>query len=390
MKRLFLLTLCCILFSSLAFSQTRSQTELQSIQTQLPALLRAEKFDDVIPIAERIVKLEKQGGGTNLVNYASAVGNLARWKDQRLGRARAGIKTGVSDLVKEYRETAELFGELVALAGKRGEALEEAAAQYELALFRQRFEGPSAEIEALFLQSLAIREKQLPPDDDLVLRTITRLSDLYFAQGQFEKFLPLNRRFVAATEKKFGEKDVRLVPALMLYSDFLTITDRQAEAAVAVGRITEIAGKTYLPEITNAVLGRGESKLDFAFGNTSRAKLTGGLIAIPDPTNINRPSGGVGQLQSGTPGAIVPRESYKLGLAVTEPEPDPRRGGFTRIPVAILIGEGGNVVDIAPETTDGKLAEKIKQRLSKWKFKPFVYDGSAAKMRAKFVVTDYK
>jgi hypothetical protein len=384
MKRLFPVLQICLLCIVPAISQDKATTELQAaLQAQTTTLLSQQRYDDVIPVAEQIVKIERQRG-EKTAGYFNARLNLARWKGQRLERARAKMKTGITNFGKELYETRDLFDSVVALAREIGDPLPLATALYEFAEFRQRFRSTAPEIESLFFESLAIREKHLPADDDLILLTTDKLSEVYFYTGAFEKFVPLNERLIEASAKKFGPEDRRLISPLSVYAGFLAMTDRGADAAKVEERISRIAGKPFKAEINWAILGRGESKIDLEFGKPS-GMLIGGATAVPNPANM-QVSYGLGPPM----GSALSSNRDIMGVSLDMPTADPRNPARQNIAVAVLIDKTGRVLEVTPETRDAKVAGKIKERILGWKFKPFVYEGAAEKMRGRFVVTYYK
>lgn len=382
MKRLTLALPFLLLCLIPASSQDKATTELQALQAQIPALLTRQQYDEIIPIGERIVNIEKQIGVK--VNYFNAMLNLARWKAQRLELARARMKTGVTDLYKELYETRDLFDSVATLGREIGDPLPLATTLYEFAEFRQRFRSTAPEIESLFSESLALREKNLAAGDDLILLTMDKLSAVYFYNGAFEKFVPVNQRLIEAASKKFGPEDRRLLSPLSLYAGFLAMTDRAADAAKVEERISRIAGKPFRAEINWAVLGRGESDIDLTFGKPS-GMLIGGATVMPNPANM-QVSYGLGPPIGSTFGS----NRDIMGVSLDMPSPDPRKPVYRRVAVAILVDKTGQVVEVAPEVDDSKLAVKIKERVSGWKFKPFVYEGASEKMRGRFFVTYYK
>src|ERR1044072_5214425 len=138
MKRIILTSVCLLLFSSFVCAQ---EIELQNLNRQIPALIEQGNYDEVVSTAEKIVKIEKQGGAKNLPNYAAALMNLALWKKQLLAKKPPvtlvqDATSSVVVLLKEAEETEKLFRELLDIFQNRLEDPSRlAATESELAEF---------------------------------------------------------------------------------------------------------------------------------------------------------------------------------------------------------------------------------------------------------------
>ena len=393
MKKIILIALCCLPLSSAVNSQEIRQTELQSLNRQIPALLERDNFDEVVSVAEKIVQIEKQGGAPNLPNYAAAVMNLALWKKQRLARKPQVVifKTfseSFKVLLKESEEIEDLFRELLLLfENNLNDPKRLAAVQGELArLLFTSYLVPEkiAEAGKLYEQSLALREKHLGEDADATLSTMFQLSDFYFQTGDFEKFLPLYQKLTSATEKKYGENNKRLIPAWRLFSGFLITTDRLPEAAELLKKVSTITGQEEaLPAASYKLFNRAASKLDTTIGAPTVFYTSSSPIVMPNPTDVvrNRPTRlGTYDRPQTTSGKIV-NGALEIPAAIS---------GGKDVLVNILIDEGGNVVEANPQTEHEKVKKEVAKKVLKWKFKPFVDEGGGRRMRGVVNVTYYK
>jgi tetratricopeptide (TPR) repeat protein len=87
-----------------------------------------------------------------------------------------------------------------------GGELTEATSLANLAVVR-RAQGDDAGAQALYERCLAIREKELGPDDPEVLQTLNNLAAVYGAQENYAAAEPLFRRVLESREKALGSDD---------------------------------------------------------------------------------------------------------------------------------------------------------------------------------------
>ncbi|MFM7715638.1 MAG: tetratricopeptide repeat protein, partial [Microcystis sp.] len=67
------------------------------------------------------------------------------------------------------------------------------------------FQGKYAEAEPLYLQSLAINEKQLGAEHPAVATSLNNLASLYRDQGKYAEAEPLYQKAIAICSEKLGE-----------------------------------------------------------------------------------------------------------------------------------------------------------------------------------------
>jgi hypothetical protein len=393
MKKIILIAACCLLFSSNIISQETAQAELQNLNRRLPTLIEQGNFDEVVATAEKIVKIEKQGGEKNLTNYASALMNLALWKKQRLARKPPvtlvqDFTTSIKILLKEAEEVEDLFRALLAIfQNNLNDPKRLAAVQSELAGFLfASYDTPEKfdEAEKLYEQSLALREELFGIDADSTLSTMLQLSDFYFQTGEFEKFLPLYQKLTAQTAKKYGENDKKLIPAWRLFSGFLITTDRRAEAIELLRKVSALTGKgEIVPAANYKLLNRAASKINNTIGTPIVNYTRSSPLVMPNPTDVLRtrpsPTGTVTRPQT-VSGSIV---SGRLEL------PTSVSSAYT-IFVSVLIDENGSVIEANPAVPNEKVKNEVAKKVLKWKFKPFVDEGVGRKMRGVVSLLYYK
>jgi hypothetical protein len=163
-------------------------------------------------------------------------------------------------------------------------------------------------------------------------------------------------------EKKFGNNDVRLAPALISYAHFLVTTDRRKEAEEMTNRIKSLPGRDKFGlYVTAMMFARAESKIHLSFGRVPTGYSSDRRVEVARNTNLN-----IWQRQ-GTSDYVVSQRS-KL------------------IYVTIMTDEMGNVIEVLPETDKKDILKLVKEVASKWKFRPFIDEGVARKMCGRIAV----
>jgi hypothetical protein len=212
------------------------------------------------------------------------------------------------------------------------------------------------EAEKLYSESLAIQEKLAGGESDTTLRTVLACGDFYMRWVNFEKALPFYERYIAAVEKKQGANSKALVPALRGAVELLVITVREKEAGEIAKRISGITGK---PENLPVTFPR------LALRGRNIVRVKNPRFAPPESFN--------------DPGLLF---SSAYGAGVFAP-----MGGFKVRPIAvsILVDENGNVVEAKAVEPGLKNVEDVEKAAMNSKFRPFVYNGDAHKMRGAII-----
>ena len=202
MIKSFALSAILLLSAFSVFAQKGESTELDSLKKQTAGFLAQREYGKLIPTAIRIVEMEKTAGTGD--SYKSALKNLALWRRLRLIDLVKAGQHRTPDFGVDVDATEGNFRELVMLAESDPDQLRLAAALVDLAEFLDRFGRPFPIVEETYLRALAIYEKASQGDSDDALKTVAALADSYFYQAEYEKYYPLNRRYVAAVEKISG------------------------------------------------------------------------------------------------------------------------------------------------------------------------------------------
>jgi tetratricopeptide (TPR) repeat protein len=362
MKKALFLFFCFLLSLQTTFSQNPPVDERQRLMQQISTLYGQAKFDEAISLAEKLLKIERKTG--SMENVSTAVLNLAILRKERFQFNRRKIgspqipvreKIELSEKAEKDADEAEkLFREF--LETKRGdtkaEMLQTATAQNELAeiiinnldlpdnvkapqartsLARKRID----EAESFFTQALDTREKLLGASDEATLATVANFADFYRQYVNFEKALPFYERFLAAKDKV--KNSTNLVSALRSYASILITTDQEGKAREIVKQIESVSGKI-------EPLPAADVNLSLRITRTELARLQ----------------------QMENKGELIERLSKEHKK---------------RLKVNVVIDETGKIVEAVANFDDEKWKSQFEQSIRQITFRPFVYKGTAQKMR---------
>lgn len=292
---------------------------------------------------------------------------------------------------KNNKEILNLLGKAIEIYEQelRAENLHLATAKFELAQFYEKYNPPAkgssgweahlkklSEIQELYSQSLALREKMLEKNDDLILINTYYLANSYLQSADFEKALPYYEKYILEVQEKYGKKSVDLLPALRSSAAIWRMIGRDEIVEKISGQISEITNEKedlsqeFLPlsARSKSFKYNGINNILGQFSSSKPYGITGdGRVAAADIDSTNSIRG---RPQSQTPNFsfIVPGGNSKFKPAKV-------------IKTFITIDTEGNVSDAAAETDDSDIKEKVEKEVKKWEFKPFVYKGKMLEMK---------
>jgi eukaryotic-like serine/threonine-protein kinase len=185
-------------------------------------------------------------------------------------RARLGEESGeVADsllslamlyrMTSRYREAIPLVQRALSIRQKLGPALEIAKCDMELAGNYARL-GDHALAEKLYLATIAIREKELGPEDSDLAATLNNLANLYYSEQRYAEAEKVHLRSIAIKEKMLGPEHYFLAQSLNNLANVYTAQKRFAESetlhrrALAV-KLKALGPKHYEVGVSEANLG---------------------------------------------------------------------------------------------------------------------------------------
>lgn len=358
------MTIVCVLFAlHSTFAQAPVNSETQKLSEEIAVLYQKGEFDKAISRAEKIVEIEKKSGSTQ--NYATAIVNLAILRKERFqlnlrkvrssqipAKERAALLNS-KILQKDGEEAERLLNQVIAIHQNelKTETPQLATAKNELAWLTYNYFDAGVdkddtaqektvksrsridEAEKYFTEALALREKLLGADHDETLVTVLNFGDFYSRYVNFEKALPYYERFLDSKEKRYGKTHKSLVPALRSYAEVLVTTNQDEKAAEAVKQISQITGQ-------NETLPKADNNISLRITRPELARIQ--QIPVKEEA----------------------RKRYKK-----------------QISVRVTIDEQGKVSEAAAAIDDSKLKAKVEEFAQGVKYRAFVYDGTARKMR---------
>jgi len=387
MKSFTCLILLFFIFSLPGFSQDRQPIESQKLSQQILILYQQGKFDEAIPLAEKVLEIERKSSNKTFEKIASATINLAVLRKERVKKYFTLSKFYSYDAAnnmispikeagtfqnafEDFQAAEKLLREVIKLGKKepKQESAQNATAMNELAWLLQnsyrmialpQSKNEFEEIEKLYAQAMALREKLFGNDNDVTLITVLQLAEFYAERANFEKALSLYERYISAAEKNRGKDYKNLANPLQAYSRILLSTDRESEAGEIIKRVAQITGQNIEPPQTNFTLSFRTDDWKVGSLNSSTIFLSQESMKQVDAANSSLSSTSV----------------RKVG----------NKSKITRINVKVAVDETGKVLTAEADTKDEKAKLNVEKDVLKWKFKPFVYNGEARKMKG-FVI----
>lgn len=235
-----------------AQSQEDILAEATQLNRRVVELYGQGKYDEALPIAERVLALREKALGSEHLDVAAALNNLAALHNRRgdLARAEALYKRVLAIREKvlgpEHSDVATVLVNLGGLYEKQNN-LTLAIPLYQRALSitekREGAEHPDVAsrlidlagayqeagdfnlAESLFQRALEVREKALGPEHLEVARALSNLAQLKTTRGDYTRAETLLQRALAITEKTLGAD----------HPDVATIANNLGELYRAIG-----------------------------------------------------------------------------------------------------------------------------------------------------------
>src|SRR5215475_6586170 len=289
-----------LVLSGLAPALAQSD-DLAALDRQIGQLYQAGKYDEAIPVAQRLVELTRTRFGKEHRAHANALGilgDLYREKG-RYAEAEPLYKSAHSILEKElgpnHEEVGQSLNKLGLLYWAQGRYAEAEPLYKRALVIQEEVLGPDhptigtllnnlavlhmrqgryGEAEPLYERARAIAEKALGPDHPDVGRALTHLALLYANQGRYAEAEPLYKRALAIREGALGPNHPEVAGTL----------NSLALLYVARGRYTE-AEPLYRRALTidETALGSEHPNMVARFNNLADLYRVEGRLAEAEP-----------------------------------------------------------------------------------------------------------
>ncbi len=397
----------CLLFS--AFNLFAQDQNLQTLSRQVVEFYQQSKFDEAIPLAEKIVEIQrrnKSGGSQNLIN---ALENLAQIELARFKAAKNKLSdnTLTSDQAKKIFETINKDGveiethlrEALMLSDKepKRDVIQAVGMRNSLAWLLSYFSPPSPELifgatkaehdkyetwsrakfekryndaRDFYSKALNDSESSFGETNEATLVTLLNFAEFSVIAGDFEKAVSLYEKCIKTVEKKYGAENQNLIIPLRAYGQLLSASGQTEEVIKVNDRIQKITGK---PEnLSDTYLNLSvRSNKSFVVNNApnieEKAQNTTALVEL--------------QMR----GIIASRNlSNELILASSSHGKtyydNYKRLSLLSIGVKITVDENGKVTEAEALTKNKDLKKAAEKVVKDWKFKPFEHNGKARKL----------
>ncbi|MEW6207939.1 MAG: tetratricopeptide repeat protein [Acidobacteriota bacterium] len=180
-------------------AQNDGLEEAKRLNAEALKLYNAGRYDEAIPLAERVLAIVEKSLGKDHPEVATAINNLAAMYKEKGDYAKAEPLYIRALVIYE-----EALGEDHPLV---------ATTLDNLALLHQA-KGEYAKAEPLHIRALAISEKALGSEHPDVAIALGNLAGLYNTKGDYSKAEPLFIRALAIVEKAFGKDHPSVATAL--------------------------------------------------------------------------------------------------------------------------------------------------------------------------------
>jgi CHAT domain-containing protein/Tfp pilus assembly protein PilF len=255
-------------------SSGQNLNEADALNKKGMELYRAGKYEEAIPLAQRVLAIREKALGPDHLKVAASLNNLAEvYREQRrytdaeplikralairekaLAPGHPDIANSLNNLAETYKsqgryaDAEPLFKRLVAIDEKTlgPDHPKFAASLFNLAqLYHEQ--SRYADAEPLFKRSLAIEEKALGPEHPGVAITLNDLGRLYRAQGRYADAVPLLNRAIAIYEKTLSSDHPFVGTALNNLASLYAEQGRYADAEPLYKRSLAITEKALGP-----------------------------------------------------------------------------------------------------------------------------------------------
>lgn len=371
------------------------------------------KLDEAIPVAEKIVKLEREKKSPNQQNLLTSLENLSQLKSERFKQTLAELVSPdlkpdkVRNLLEKMRkdgtENEVIYREALALGENNPNIPKEQITgiknnfawllykyfpnqanlpvgfdklskdQFD-SLNRSRFYERINEAEKLYNEALKMSETAFGADNDITLLSLYNFAEFNLAKGNFEAAINQYKRFINVIEKKYGENSKDLVPPLESYVKILIATNQNDLVMDVISRIVRITGKS--KQVPKSLLNIS-LRSDKSFETINSPLVEQRQRSNSDRVYMSRQGSLITSGVTGESFGIASISGSTFGKSYYD---NPQAVKIIRIPVRIVIDENGNPIETEAMTDDKEFKISAEKNVIQWKFRPFMIDGKPMKI----------
>ena len=182
-----------------ATEKDRELQEAHRLNAEALTLVRAGKYDEARPLAERALEIREKTLGPDHPDVAVTLNNLANLRRNK----------------GDYATAEPLYQRALAIREKAfGTEHPDVAATLHTLANLHSSKGDHARAESLYQRALLIREKTLGPEHSLVAVSLSSLAILHYSKGDYDKAELLFQRSLAIAEKALGPEHPDLAYSL--------------------------------------------------------------------------------------------------------------------------------------------------------------------------------
>src|SRR6266545_513965 len=228
-----------------ATESDRALQEARKLYEDARRLERAGKYDEALPLVERVLQTREMALGAEHRDVAAAINRLAElyWQKSDYAKAEPLHQRALAIREKAFGpEHPEVASSLNNLAN----------------LYRRK--GDYTRAESLLLRALAIREKAFGPEHLYVAGSLNNLANIYSDRGDDAKAEPLYQRALAIHEKALGPDHPSVALILYTFASFYLYRKEYVKAEPLCRRALDIYEKALgpeHPEVANALSNLG-------------------------------------------------------------------------------------------------------------------------------------
>lgn len=373
MKPLCIVLLTLITFGGTVSSQVPELAEIQSLNKKVIELSNGGKLDDAIKLSEKIVDLAKK---TTEINVAISSANLGILKRRRFvalidslatQKEKSSRRDSADALLDDFQDAEALLRKSIKISEKglvkkdlSGLWKRELAwLLFDYVVSRRLFSNDAQrridDSIGLFAGAIKDFDVSIGADAYLTQITVFGLAEIHRFELNLEEAIPLYRRFVESSQRKHPSSPLLVIAHRRLASIFVTVgNDLEAKNEVdAISKLTGAPENTPAPEFDLSRRSKDFKPITITFSlGREGGSMYSGLSGRPSPGFAQSP----------------------ISRINTE-----------EVLVKVSVDETGKVIDAVGSDKNPKTNRRAEAAVLTWKFRPFVFEGIARKMRG-FVV----
>jgi len=396
------------------------QSDSRQLNAELGKLYERGDLDAAIPIAEKIVEVERRSVPVSIRNLTNALENLSQIRLDRGRRSMNALRSSEvakeramalviqmrSDLTeaeKHLREAIQISGaanpdpsqQAVSIrsnlawilynfiASETSSSLgfdKDSRSRIEMQE-RAAYTGRFEEARKLYVEAVSLADAA--PDQALKQAADLNLAEFETAMGNFEIAIPIYARLTSAAEAAFGTRDPLLLSVYEPYLKVLLAAYQLNEASEILSRTVLVSGRSAeYPRVLLNLTHRAERP--FQAFNSKRVETSSRALKqqteLSGRASVAAVAGSGGDVVSASLSAsTLGQDYYETGRSNTIK--------MRKVAVRVEVDETGRVRSAEGLSSDRGMKESAEEAIKEWRFRPLIVDGKATAMKGYAEVT---